>query len=52
MHWCLLETPLREKNPGLQFTAGLSEIGWALFEPSGILRIRKIETLHLTGPPR
>ena len=52
MHWWLLETPLREKSLGSQFTAGLNEVGRALLEPSRILRVRKTGTLHLTDPPR
>jgi hypothetical protein len=52
MHWWLLETPLREKNPGSRFTPGLNEVGCALLESSGILRVRNIETFHLTDPPR
>jgi hypothetical protein len=52
MHWWLLETPLREKNPGSQFTPGLNEVGWPLLEPSGILCVRKIGNLHLTDPRR
>jgi len=52
MHRWRLETPLREKNPGSQFTRSVNRVGSAAFEPSGNLRVVYIETLQPTDPPR